>query len=138
VATIFANTGMAIAAKRMFGATQDAAPAQAEPSRSAVGSAAGTAAVGDTTLFTEFTTGTWTGYARVNGTTSTVTTTNTNDTYQCVATHTAPGTGGPYGVTNAGLFDAATTGNLFVKGDFSVVNLAAGDSLQLTYKLKFS
>jgi hypothetical protein len=41
-------------------------------------------------------------------------------------------------ITNAGLFDAVTAGNLFVKGDFSVINLASGDSIQFTIKAQFS
>ena len=46
----------------------------------------------------------------------TQTITVTNDTYQVVGTQTA---GGTLAITNAGLFDASTSGNLFVKGDFT-------------------
>lgn len=88
---------------------------------------AGTTAVTDTTLFTE------TG-SRVSGTSSQQTTSTTNDTYRVVATHTASGA---TAVTNAGLFDAESTGNLFAKADFSVINLADGDQLQITYNVQF-
>lgn len=130
-ATVFSTSGKAIASGRMIGST----PSQAEPKFIGIGSGAGTAAVGDTTLFTEFVTGTWTGYARVTGTASQQTTTLTNDTYQCQGVFTAPGA---EAVTNAGLFDASTTGNLLIKGDFSTVNLATSDTLTLTFQLKFA
>jgi hypothetical protein len=62
------------------------------------------------------------------------TTNTTNDTYQVVATRTATGAGA---VTVMGLFDAASGGNLFFKTDFAAVNLAIGDSIQLTAKVVF-
>jgi hypothetical protein len=130
-ATVFSTSGKAIVSGRMIGAT----PSQAEAKFIGIGSGAGTAAVGDTTLFTEFTTGTWTGYARVTGTLTQQTTTLTNDTYRCVGTFTAPAA---EAVTNAGLFDALTTGNLLIKGDFATVNLALNDTLTLTFNLQFS
>lgn len=130
-ATVFSTSGKAICSGRLIGAT----PSQAEPKFAALGSGAGTAAVGDTTLFTEFTTGTWTGYARTSNAGTQVTTTLTNDTYQNVAVFTAPAA---EAVTNAGLFDALTVGNLLIKGDFSTVNLALNDTLTLTFKLQFS
>lgn len=130
-ATVFSTTGKAICSGRLIGST----PSQTEPKFIGIGSGAGTAAVGDTTLFTEFVTGTWTGYARVTGTANQVTTTLTNDTYQCQGVFTAPGA---EAVTNAGLFDASTSGNLLIKGDFSTVNLATNDTLTLTFKLQFS
>jgi hypothetical protein len=69
------------------------------------------------------------------GTSSRVTTSVTNDTYQVVATRTATGAGS---VTVVGLFDAASGGNLFIKADFVAVALAIGDSIQLTVKLQFT
>ena len=41
-------------------------------------------------------------------------------------------------ITNAGVFDASTSGNLFVKGDFTGLTLAAGDSIQFTFKVIFN
>ena len=78
------------------------------------GTGAGTTALTDTTLFTE------TG-SRTAGTQSQQTTTTTNDTYQVTGTTTA---GGALAITNAGIFDASTSGDLFAKGDFSTINLS--------------
>jgi len=130
-ATVFSTSGKAICSGRLIGAT----PSQAEPKFAALGSGAGTAVVGDTTLFTEFTVGTWTGYARTSNAGTQVTTILTNDTYQNVAVFTAPGAAA---VTNAGLFDALTVGNLLIKGDFATINLALNDTLTLTFKLQFA
>lgn len=66
------------------------------------------------------------------GTISQVTTTNTNDTVQVTNTITA---GGALAITEAGTFDSATmAGNLCQYGDFSVMNLANGDSIAFTFK----
>ena len=121
MATLLVNTGKAVVTSRIKGSGT-------EPSYTAWGTGAGTTAATDTTLFTE--TGT-----RVSGTQSQVTTSVTNDTYQVVGTQTA---GGALAITNAGLFDASTSGNLFVKGDFSTINLSTGDSIQFTFKTQFS
>lgn len=127
-ATVITNVGKGIAAKRMFGAT----PTQLEPKFIGLGvgatGAARTAVVGDTALSTEVET-------RATGTGSTVTTTQTNDTFQEVGTVTATAT---RAVDEAGLFDASTTGNMFLSATFAVVNLANGDSLQLTAKTQFT
>jgi len=131
MAVVYSDTGKAITSGRLIGG---AAPSQAEPKFIGIGSGAGTAAVGDTTLFTEYTGGTWSGYARSSNAGTQVTTTLTNDTYQVVGTFTA---GASQTVTNAGAFDASTVGNLLVKGDFTGVPLASGDSIQITIKLKF-
>lgn len=69
------------------------------------------------------------------GVSSRVTTTVTNDSYQVVGTRTATGAGT---VTVAGLFDAASGGNLLVKGDFVGIGLASGDSIQFTFKVVFA
>lgn len=79
--------------------------------------------------------------ARTSGTASQVTTTQTNDTYQVTGTITALGT---RAITEVGLFDAAGTGgpatggNMDVYGDFSVINLAIGDSIAFTVKVAFT
>lgn len=75
--------------------------------------------------------------SRVNGTRSAVTTTNTGDTYQVVATVNATGA---RQLVEVGLFDAAgsgnppTGGNLVIHADFAVVNVSNGDSVQYTVK----
>lgn len=127
-ATVITNVGKGIAAKRMFGAT----PAQLEPKFIAMGTgatgAARTAVVGDTALSTEVET-------RTSGTGSTVTTTQTNDTFQETGTVTATAT---RAVDEAGLFDASTVGNMFLSATFAVVNLASGDSIAFTMKTQFT
>lgn len=90
-----------------------------------VGTGAGTAAVGDTTLFSEV------GSARIPITPTRVTTTQTNDTAQYVFTYTA--TGG-VNVTNAGVFTAASSGVLMQKSDHATIPLLAGDSIAYTFK----
>jgi hypothetical protein len=107
-----------------------------EPVNIGWGTGAGTAAVADTTLFTEklvdLTTSAGTDHTV--GTSTRQTTTTTNDTYQVTGTRTATGAGS---VTNAGLFDAASGGNLFLKGDFTAIGLASGDSIAFTIKAVF-
>lgn len=110
-------------------------PSQAEPKHIGIGSGAGTAAVGDTTLFTEYTTGTWTGYARVGNNGIQTTTSVSNDTVQWQSTFTAPSA---QTVTNAGNFDAATSGNIHVHGDFTGIPLNQNDTIQITVKVQFT
>lgn len=124
MANVVTNVGKAIVAKRMLSAT----PAQAEPKYVGWGTGAGVAAVGDTTLFSEA------AEARIAGTATTVTTTLTNDTHQVVATLTSAST---QTITNAGLFDAATVGNLYVKGDFPGIALTSTQSIQFTFQIQF-
>ena len=121
MATLLVNSGKAVVTNRIQGSGT-------APQYVAWGTGAGTTAATDTTLFTE--TGT-----RVAGTSTQQTTTTTNDTYQVVGTMTA---GGALTITNAGLFDASTSGNLFVKGDFTGLALNTGDSIQFTFKTQFS
>ena len=124
MATLLVNTGKAVVTNRV----KNGATGATEPNYVAWGTGAGTTALTDTTLFTE------TG-SRVAGTSSQQTTSTTNDTYQVIGTLTA---GGTLAITNAGLFDASTSGNLFVKGDFTTINLSSGDSIQFTFKTQFS
>lgn len=64
-----------------------------------------------------------------------VTTTVTNDTVQVVNTVTATAT---RAITECGLFDASSSGNTLIMSSISTINLANGDSIQFTYKLKFA
>ena len=131
--TVFADAGKAIVTGRLTGG---ASPLQVEPNFMGIGSGAGTSNQTDTTLFTEYTSGTWSAYARSNPASTRVTTAITNDTYQVAGSFTAPA-GGPYAVTNAGLFDAASAGNMLIKGDFATQTLNPGDTLVLNGKLQF-
>lgn len=91
------------------------------------GTGAGTSAVTDTTLFTEVTA------ERASSTQTLVTTTLTNDTLQNVATLTSVS---GETITNAGLFDASSGGNLWAKQDFTGIVLASGDKIQFTIKIQ--
>jgi len=122
MATLLVNTGKAIVTNYLAGG------AATQPKYVGWGTGAGTTAATDTTLFTEVT-------PRVTGTATQVTTSTTNDTYQVVGTQTA---GTTETITNAGLFDATTSGNLFAKGDFTGIALLTGDSIQFTFQVQFS
>lgn len=123
-ATLIVNGGHALSANRIIGSGT-------EPKYVAWGTGAGTAAASDTTLFTEST-----DEARTSGTSSRVTTTVTNDTYQVVGTITVATSNKT--ITNVGLFDASTSGNLWFKSDFTGLALLVGDAIQFTIKVKFS
>lgn len=122
MATVLVNAGKDIISARVKGTGT-------EPQYIAWGTGAGTAAITDTTLFTEAS------EARVASTTTQETETTTNDTYQTVGTIVADGT---KTITNAGLFDASTVGNLFVKGDFTGIALLINESIQFTVRVTFA
>lgn len=123
MATVFTNAGKAIVTNRLKGAGT-------EPNFVAWGTGAGTAAATDTSLFTEAT------EARVAGTSTQQTTTTTNDSYQVVGTMTVAGT--TKTITNVGLFDASSAGNMVMKSDFPGITLNVGESIQFTQKLQFA
>lgn len=122
MATLVPDTGLAITTNRVKGGGT-------EPNFVAWGTGAGTTAVGDTTLFTEAS------EARVAGTSTQQTVNTTNDTYQVVGTLTVAGSGKT--ITNAGLFDAASGGNLYMKGDFTGIALDVGESIQFTMRVTY-
>jgi hypothetical protein len=94
------------------------------------GTGAGTAAVGDTTLFTEDSAGS-PAYARIQGTKSQP----AADTKRVVSTIVA---NAAKTITNAGLFTAVTAGTLIVKGDFTGIVLATNDQIQFTIDIQFT
>lgn len=120
--TVIVNRGKEIYNDRLRGVGT-------EPNFIAWGTGAGTAAITDTTLFTE------SAEARVSGTSSKQTTSTTNDTYRVTGTMTASA---GRTITNAGLFDASTAGNLFLKGDFTGVVLASGESIAFTFNAQLT
>lgn len=128
VATVITNVGKGIIAKRMIGST----PAQVEPNFIGMGvgatGAARTAVAADSALTTAV-------ESRVAGTSTTVTTSQTNDTYQSVSTITA--TAGR-AVDEAGMFDAASSGNMFFSATMNVITLVSGDSIQFTCKTQMT
>jgi hypothetical protein len=131
MATLQVNTGRAIVTNRLRGGGT-------EPLNIGWGTGAGTTAAGDTTLFGEKDVDLASGAgSRTVGTSSQVTTSTTNDTYQVTGTRTATGAGS---VTNAGLFDNVTigSGSLYMKGDFVSIGLSIGDSIAFTIKVQYS
>ncbi len=92
------------------------------------GTGAGTAAVGDTTLFTEDSAGSPT-YARI----AAAQTQPTADTNQQTATLVSNGT---KTITNMGVFTALTAGTLIIKSDFTGIPLLLNDSIAFTTSLQ--
>jgi hypothetical protein len=72
--------------------------------------------------------------ARTNGTKSKVTTTVTADTYRVVGSIFCTGAGKT--ITEAGLFDASSAGNMYIRGNFSPVVLLVGDSILFTFSFQ--
>ena len=101
------------------------------PAYSGWGTGAGTAAITDTTLFTESA-----DEARAATTLTQQTTTTTNDTLRATATMTCAVSGKT--ITNAGLWTASSGGTLFFKGDFTGVSLSVSDSISFTFNLQFT
>jgi hypothetical protein len=113
IKNLVVTTGKNFIASRMKDATATAM------THMAIGSGTTAAAVGDTTLGTEL--------GRVALTSTTVTTNNV----AYVATFPAgTGTGA---VTEAGLFNASSSGTLLCRTVFSVINKGAADTLGITW-----
>lgn len=110
----------------------NAAGAEAAFTYIAIGTGTAAAAAGDTTLGAEITTA---GGQRASATCTRVTTSVTNDTAQDVVTFSFTGS---FAVTETGLLNDATTGTLLARQVFSAVNVASGDSLQVTWKIQAS
>ncbi len=129
VATVLTNKGKALFADRArtTPGTYTTSPKFIGIGTGATG-AARTAAAADTALSTEVET-------RASGTESTVTTTQTGDTYQSQGTVSITAT---RAVDESGLFDASTSGNMITSATLSVINLLNGDSLQLTWKVQIT
>lgn len=92
-----------------------------------------TPAVTDTALQTEAAPTTSGG--RTVGTESRTTTTVTSDTHTVVGTVTA---GSTLAITEFGLFDATTAGNMVIHAVFSAVNVVSGDSIAFTSNMKIA
>ena len=129
VATVLTNKGKALFADRARTSpgTYTNSPKFIGIGTGATG-AARTAPAADTALSTEVET-------RASGTESTVTTTQTGDTYQSQGTVSITGT---RAVDESGLFDASSTGNMITSATLNVINLLSGDSLQLTWKVQIT
>lgn len=128
-ATVLTNKGKAITADRVrtTPATYTVSPKFVGCGTGATG-AARTAVAADTALTTEV-------ESRTSGTESVVTTTQTGDTYQVVASITMTGT---RAVDEVMSNDAASTGNIFVSATHAVINTLSGDSIQYTIKTQYA
>ena len=95
-----------------------------------VGWGTGTTApvAGDTGL------GTASAAARTVGTKTQETTTTASDTYQVVASITALSA---QAITEVGVFDALTAGNLFLRATFSAINVSIDDTIEFTIQTIF-
>lgn len=98
----------------------------------AVGTGTNAASATDTTLQTEITDS---GLARAAATVSQVTTTVTNDTLKLAKTFTVTGS---KAITEAGAFNAGSSGTMLGRQVFSAVNVVNTDSFVLEYSFKFA
>lgn len=124
-ANVLTNAGVAILTNRVI-------QAGTAPKSVGWGIGTGAAAVTDTTLGTE--SAPTTAGGRTVGTESRVTTSVTNDTYQVAATITAVS---GLAITETGLFDNVTGGNLLIRAVFAAMNVLSGDSIGFTFGLQF-
>lgn len=125
LATAFTNAGAAVVTNRII-------QAGTAPKNIGWGTGTTTAAVSQTALVTEAAPTTSGG--RTVGTESRTTGSQTNDQYTVTGTVTAAGT---LAITEAGLFDAVTAGNMLIRSDFSAINVVSGDSIAFTFNLRF-
>ena len=93
----------------------------------AVGTGTTAAAATDTALGIEV--------MRVASTNSLITTSVTNDTSQMVATFNFTAS---YAITESGVFDASSGGNLLAHQVFSAINVVSGDAIIITWQIQFS
>lgn len=96
----------------------------------ALGTGTTAAADADTQLEAEMTTS---GGARASASASVVTTDDPGDTAQLVNTFNFTD-GGVFAITESGVLNAAASGTLLARQVFSAINVASGDSLQVTWK----
>jgi hypothetical protein len=98
-----------------------AAPTLGKPTHMAVGTGSTAAAAGDTTLGTELDRNALTSKTR-----------SANVVTMVGDWAAGDGTGA---ITEAGIFDAASAGNLYARAVFAAVNKAAGDTLSISWAL---
>lgn len=123
MATVLTNNGEEWAAERLAGVQGAGTNNVAANAGTHIGMGTGGAAAakGDTALGTEVETRA--------ATSVTVTGTGSSAKYQATATVAATGT---RAVIEAALFSASSAGVMFVRGDFSTINLVSGDSIAFT------
>lgn len=122
IKNLVVNTGLAHITSRLLGTSSNVM------SHMALGAGTTAAAAGDTALESQL-------GSRDALTSSTQSGTN-NESIVYVATFSAGEATGA--VTEAGIFNASTSGTMLCRTVFSVVNKAAGDTLQVTWTVTFS
>jgi len=122
IKNLVVNTGLGHITSRLLGTSSNVM------SHMALGSGTTAAAAGDTALESQL-------GSRKALTSSTQSGSN-NESVVYVATFSAGESTGA--VTEAGIFNASTSGTMLCRTVFSVVNKAAGDTLQVTWTLTFS
>lgn len=98
----------------------------------AVGIGSTSPVAGDTALESEITTG---GGARKTATGTRITSSTTNDTAQLVVTFTFTAT---FAVTESGVFNASSGGDMLARQTFTAINVISGDSIEITWQVKGS
>lgn len=130
MAPLITNAGKAIISGRMFGTS----PSQTEPKYVQWGTSATAESASQTALVAAEP------EARVAGTSSQVTVTQTNDTHQITASLTSVAGAT---IVEVGVFDAAgssspaTGGNMYCRGVHTSKVLGAGDGINYTIKISF-
>lgn len=122
MANVISRIGKAIQVSRMRGLGSEA-------NWVGWGTGAGVAAETDVDLFTPA------AEPRVQGVSSSVTTTIANDTYQVVATLVATAL---KTITNVGQWDSSVAGSMYSKADFAGLQVDVGDGIQFTMKTVYS
>ena len=74
--------------------------------------------------------------ARILGATTSQTTTNAGDTHQVVGTMYCSGSG--KSISEVGLFDATTAGNMAIRATFDAIALAVSEGIAFTIKTVFN
>jgi hypothetical protein len=118
------NAGLALSAGLLNGSGSPTTPTYI-----AVGTGTMAVAATDTALQTETSTS---GLSRAAATVSLVTTNVTNDTAQWLKSFSVTGT---VAVTESGVFNASSSGTMLCRQTFSAINVANGDTLQITWKV---
>jgi hypothetical protein len=118
------SAGLALVAGRINGSGTPAAATYI-----AVGTGSTAANAADTALGAEIVDS---GVERAAATVSLVTTTVTNDTAQMLKSFSVSGT---KAVTESGVLNAASAGTLLCRQVFAAINVASGDTLQITWKV---
>lgn len=96
----------------------------------AIGIGTAAPAAGDTTLGSEVTSG---GGSRTTCTKDVLTNSVTNDTARFVTTYNFTAT---FAVTESGVFNSSSTGDLLCRQTFSALNVGSGDSLTVTWQVR--